>query len=327
MYLVNEMIFEKKILNMYKRIMLVRHDSDGSIFFFSREDFPGLLAEDFSFLGNNKQKLNGHFYYRGQKRTDRLVFFEHGMGNGHVAYMNEINLLTEHGYTVFTYDHTGTRSSEGEHIGGFSQSLADLDHAIKAVRSIPLYREVPISVIGHSWGGFSTMNSPAIDDKITHVIALAGFISVKAIQHQAISGLLKPYRSSVYELEKKTLSSYCTYNALKTLKNTSTKALIIHSKDDPVVSFKQHFEVLRREFGTSDNIEFIELNGKEHNPNYTVDAVKYKNEYFKALKTKKKKKTLSTDEEKQALIDAFDWKRMTAQDMSLWDKIFDFLEK
>ena len=85
------MIFEKKILSIYKSIMLVRHDSDGSVFYFSKEDFPGLLSEDLSFRGNNGQKLNGHFYYRDKKRTDKLVFFEHGMGNGHVAYMNEIN--------------------------------------------------------------------------------------------------------------------------------------------------------------------------------------------------------------------------------------------
>ena len=321
------MIFEKQVINIYKNTLLTRHDADGSVFYFSKSDFPGLLCEESSFTGNKGQRLSAYLYYRDAKRTDRLVIFEHGMGCGHAAYMKEVNLLTEHGYTVFTYDHTGTRCSEGENIGGFSQSLADLDYAIRAIRRMPEYKDTPLSVIGHSWGGFSTMNIPAIYPEITHVVALSGFISTKAIQDQSLGGILKFYRKCVYSLEREALPGYFGYSATDSLKNKATKALIIHSKDDPVVKSEYHFELLRRELAGLPNIEFLELNGKSHNPNYTADAIAYKNSFFQALKKAKKKKMLSTEKEKKDFVSSFDWHRMTAQDMSVWDKIFAFLEK
>lgn len=321
------MIFEKKILEMYKKIFLTRHDPDGTLYYFTKEDFPGLCMQEYSFLGDKGQKLSAYLYYRGEKRTDRLIMFEHGMGNGHAAYMQEINKITEHGYTVFTYDHTGTRCSEGENIGGFSQSLADLDRAYKFVRSIPDYKDADISVIGHSWGGFSTMNIPAIHTDITHVVALAGFISPKAIQEQFFSGLLKFYRSVIYRQELSDFPDYARFDGRKSLKNTKTKALIIHSKDDKTCHFENHFGELKRALSDSENVEFLAVDGKGHNPNYTEDAVKYKDERMAVLRKMLKKKQLTTDEEKAAFIKSSDWLRMTKQDDEIWNKIFDFLER
>ena len=121
------MLFEKSILKMYTGTLLRRHDPDGNLFYFSKSDFTGLESESFSFVGDRGQRLHGEIYFKGAIRTDRIVIFEHGMGCGHVAYMREIDVITERGYTVITYDHTGTRLSGGEHIGGFSQSLCDLE--------------------------------------------------------------------------------------------------------------------------------------------------------------------------------------------------------
>ena len=139
------MIFEKKVLDYYKKILLCRHDPDGSVFYFSKADFDGLISEDSHFFGDKGQRLQAHLYYRGQKRYDRLIIFEHGMGCGHAAYLREINEITERGYTVFTYDHTGTLNSEGENIGGFSQSLSDLDRAVDYVKTLEGYENAKLT--------------------------------------------------------------------------------------------------------------------------------------------------------------------------------------
>ena len=321
------MIFEKQILEKYKATLLCRHDPDGSLYYFSKEDFPGLECEEYSFIGDKGQRLAAYLYYRGEKRTDRLVMFEHGMGCGHAAYMQEINVITEHGYTVFTYDHTGTRCSEGENIGGFSQSLSDLDRAIGFVRSMPEYKTANISVIGHSWGGFSTMNIPAIHPEITHAVALSGFISPRAIQKQFFSGFLRPFRKAVFRNEYEAFPEYAETDARISLKETKTKVLIIHSRDDKTCLFKNHFKALRRAVSDNENVEFLALDGKGHNPNYTEDAVKYKDGCMADLRMKKKHNLLTTDEEKAAFVAAQDWVRMTKQDAEVWDKIFTFLEK
>lgn len=322
------MIFEKQILKIFRKTLLKRHDPDGTVFYFSKEDFDGLGCEEYSFTGDKGQRLMAYLYFKGEKRTDKLVMFEHGMGNGHAAYMQEINLLCTHGYTVFTYDHTGTRCSEGEHIGGFAQSLSDLDRAVAFVRSLPEYSEAEIAVIGHSWGGFSTMNIPALYPDIKKVVAISGFISPRAIQEQFLSGFLKFYRKAIYKSELLAFPEYADYDGRVTLRNAKdTKALIIHSRDDKTCLFDNHFAEMQKALIGCDNVKLIALDGKGHNPHYTKDAVKYKDEFFARLKEKLKKNELDTEEKKREFVDSFDWQRMTAQDEDVWCEIIKFIEK
>lgn len=69
------------------------------------------------------------------------------------------------------------------------------------------------------------------------------------------------------------------------------------------------------------------VEGKKHNPNYTVDAVNYLGEYTGQLTKKLKKKELVTEEQKKAFVDSFDWQRMTAQDENVWAEMFAVLDK
>ena len=321
------MIFEKKIIKIFQNTLLRRHDPDGTVFYFGKESFWGLDCEEYSFIGDKGQRLMAYLYFRGEKRCDKLVIFEHGMGNGHAAYMQEINYLTEHGYTVFTYDHTGTRCSEGENIGGFSQSLSDLDRAVTFVRSMPEYKDTEIYVIGHSWGGFSTMNIAALHPDIKKVVAIAGFISPEAIINQFLGGILKFYRKAVYKTELDAFGDYARFDGRVTLANTKTKALIIHSTDDKTCLYKNHFGELEKALSGCENVELYTVSGKGHNPNYTEDAVKYKDAFFAELKTRVKSGKLQSDEEKSEFVGSFDWERMTRQDEGVWNKILDFIEK
>ena len=69
------------------------------------------------------------------------------------------------------------------------------------------------------------------------------------------------------------------------------------------------------------------LDKKHHNPNYTVAAVNYLNEYVTVRNKFLKEKKLETLEQRKAFINSFDWWRMTEQDNDVWDKIFATLEK
>ena len=321
------MIFERKILDIYKKKLLRRLDDDGSVFYFGKEDFEGLEADNCSFLGEKGQRLYGHFYYRGKRRSDRLIMLDHGMGCGHVGYMREIDEITRRGYTVFTYDHTGTRRSEGNHIGGFSQSLSDLDHAIKYVRSQNEYKYAQISVIGHSWGGFSTLNIAALHPEISHVVALSPYISPKAIQEQVTRGFLKFYREAIYKLEADASPSYVHFDGRESLGRASTKALIIHSRDDSTCLFDNHFVKLKEALGDAKHVEFLALDGKKHHPHYTTNAVNMRSKYNSALKKKRKKKELVERRELESFAASYDWWKMTEQDEDVWQRIFEFLEK
>ena len=69
------MIFEKKIVETYKKALMRRRDPDGTLYYFKKEDFQGLCSEEYSFLGDKGQKLAAYLYYRGEKRTDTCKIF------------------------------------------------------------------------------------------------------------------------------------------------------------------------------------------------------------------------------------------------------------
>ena len=119
---------------------------------------------------------------------------------------------------------------------------------------------------------------------------------------------------------------YAEHDARISLTKTDAKLLIIHSLDDKTVSAKKHFDLLKKALKDRPNTEFVLVSGKGHNPNYTAEAVKYKNEFFAELIRARKAGELDTDEKKATFVSRFDWDRMTAQDEEVWAIILRHLE-
>lgn len=314
------MIFEKKIEKLYRSKMFCRCDDVGLACYFSYEDFAGMICEPYSFKGREGHTLNGAFYSYEGFSEGKLIVFDHGMGGGHRSYMREIEVLCRAGFKVFAYDHTGCMTSEGENTGGFGRSLSDLNCCISALKD-KLGENMRYSVMGHSWGAFSTLNICAFHPDAESIVAISGFVSVKRMVEQFFSGLLSPYAKKIYALERASNPDTAEADAAVSLKNYRGRALIIHSADDPVVSSKKHFNYMKTTLEGKDNIRFISVNGKAHNPNYTVDAVKYLGEYGAKLQKALKKGSLSSPEDKAKFVASFDWHRMTAQDEDLWNEI------
>lgn len=320
------MIFLKQIEKIYRKQVLTRFKDYGTVYYFSEKDFPGLKKYPFDFKGSDGQKLQGYFYCYDNPIAKRLVVFDHGMGGGHRSYFREIEMLCKKGYLVFSYDHTGCMESEGENTKGFSQSLNDLNCCINTLKNIPELKGYDFSVMGHSWGGFSSMNIPSLHPEISHVIAMSGFVSVQEMLKQIFYNI-KGFYNYFYAIEETNNPVFSKVNTVESLKNTDTKVLIIHSKDDKTVNGKKHFEVIKDGLKENCNVEFMLLDGKNHNPNFEAEAVAYKDNFFKDLSKKLKNHELSTDEQKKSFVESYDWWKMTAQDEKVWEKIFNFLER
>lgn len=316
----------RQIEKKYKDILFRRHDSDGSMFYFSHIDFPGLISEEFSFRSKRGHLLKGSFYYYGEPERDRLILFEHGMGNGHNGYFREIERLAREGYLVYSYDHTGCNNSEGEHIYGLSGSLSDLDDCISALVKERGYSESRISVVGHSWGGFSTLNILSLHPHLHSIVAVSGYISIPVMQKQA-APIPYPLRVGLYDLESRTNPDFAKSEAIEVLKKADRPALIIHSTDDKTVSYRANFLALMAALKGKENISFLTVKGSGHNPFFTKDAFAYKEAFYRDLKKKRKKGQLRTAEQRAAFVASYDWNRMTCQNESVWKEIFAFLEK
>ena len=183
------MLFEKKVVNFVLGQLLTRQDNPQGIFYFTPAHFPGLAAHPYSFKSHKGYDLKGFFYCHDNPAPGKLVVFDHGMGNGHRAYMREIETLCRAGFLVYSYDHSGCMASGGQHIGGFAQSLADLDDCIKALKHDQALADREIYVVGHSWGGFSTMNIGAIHPEVKKIVSMSGFVSVERVVKQMLGPL------------------------------------------------------------------------------------------------------------------------------------------
>ena len=318
------MLFEKQIVHMYRGMMYARCDDTETVFYFAPKDFSGLQAEPHSFAASGGHTLQGYFYQYKNPVPNRLVVFDHGFGGGHRAYMKEIHMLCKHGYRVFAYDHTGCMESGGETPNGLSQSLCDLNDCIAMLKADPRCAETDISVMGHSWGAFSTLNITALHPDISHIVAMAGYVSVPEMIGTFFSGLLKGYRKAVLTVETESNPRFIAYNAVETLSRSKTKALLIYSENDSMCP-RKHYDILHAGLEGKDNIRFLLLPNKGHNPNYTEDAVKYLNEFGKARAKLARKKGL-TAEEKAAFVASYDWDRMTVQDEAVWAAVFEHLD-
>ena len=318
------MIFEKQIVGTFRNNFLRRCDDTGTAFYYSAADFEGLEAETFSFPSCKGHDLKGCFYHYAEFIPGRILVFDHGFGGGHRSYMKEIELLCRHGYLVFSYDHTGCMESGGDSIGGFTQSLVDLNDCLKALKATERCHGLDFSVMGHSWGGFSTLNICALHPDISHIVVLSGFVSVNKLVESFFGGILKGYRKAILALE--TNPDFAHYNAVESLSGTDAQVLLIYSENDKLVSKKVHFDALKAGLSHKKNIRFLLEKNKGHNPNYTEDAVSYLAEYSAAVGSKLKKKELETEEAKQLFLATWNWERMTDQDIMVWAQIFKTLD-
>lgn len=320
------MIFEKQVVDLFKKKMYTRCDDTGKAFYFSAADFEGLHQEAYPFTASAGHNLRGYLYSYADPKPGRLVVFDHGFGGGHRSYMREIELLCRHGFLVLAYDHTGCMESGGETPNGFAQSLCDLNDCITAVKSDPRFAGFTLSVMGHSWGAFSTLNICALHPEIAHIVAMSGFVSVELMVGTFFSGLLGGYRKAVWKLEQRSNPKFSQFNAVESLSEFGGKALLIYSDDDQMCRKTPHFDTLAAGLSRKENIRLLLVGGKGHNPNYTADAVKYLEEYSSKLAKMDKKKLLETEAQKKAFRDSFDWCRMTEQDDAVWQEIFRTLD-
>lgn len=319
------MILKQTVLKIYQDIAYVRCDDDKTAYYFSVNDFPNLHKNEYIFNSSKGHKLHGNFYYYPNPIAKRVIIFDHGFGGGHLSYMKEIEKLCSFGFLVFSYDHTGCMNSGGENTYGMAQSLCDLNDALTELKRIDKLNGYDFSVVGHSWGGYSTLNICSLHPEISHIVVISGFVSVKELINSYFPGILKIYRKYILELEEKNNSNFVKYDARESLKNSNAAILLIYSENDKLCK-KYHYDILHSALNEKQNVKFILEKNKGHNPNYTVEAVSYLQKYIKEKNRLKRKNKLQTTKDKSDFIKSFDWDKMTKQDEKIWSEIYKSLK-
>lgn len=255
--------------------ILVYHDNFGGRFetadwmAYSVSDFEGLKVTECTFPSNGGQLLAGYHYNKENQQIKGVVVLAHGFGGGgHNTYMDIADYFTSNGYLVFAYDATGNDKSEGDSVGGLPQGVIDLDYALRYVKQAEEYRDLPIVLFGHSWGGYSVGAVLNCHPDVKAAVLVAGFdCSTELVEQwgESMAGpvikLFMPY-ASLYEHLK--FGKYAAYSAMDGFAGSDAGVMILQSRDDPVVLPENGYEKFYQVYGGNPRFRFIEYEDRGH---------------------------------------------------------------
>ncbi|MFI3114752.1 MAG: alpha/beta hydrolase [Clostridia bacterium] len=260
----------------YKYHFGSRVSHDNNYFEYITEKNTSFVKEDVSFQSNEGQILRGGIYTQVENDDPRgFIIFVHGNKLSHEEYLAEIEWLTLENYVVFSYDNTGTQSSDGDSLKGLTQAVIDLSHALEYVKGM---YDLPYILIGHSWGGFavSSVYEYGVSYDVDAIVSLAGFykninivIDIAKLYVGDVVQILRPYLE-VYEWYL--FAENSNLDGIDGLKNTTAKVLMIHSEDDHIVGYNNNFLVYKNAFENDDRFTFISYEDAGHRLTITGEA-------------------------------------------------------
>ena len=306
------------IVNQYKKNLVRRYNKVVGIPYYSFKDFQGLKQDANVFINSRGVEIHYYFYYYDNFKKEPLILFCPGIGPGHTSYLREIETIAKHGYKVLTLDYTGCGESGGEILGSLNMPTLD---AVELLDLLKLKEQ--IIVMGHSLGGYTSLNLINVRNEIKKAIVMSGFISIRSLIKEYVHSNFVTNR--ILKYEEKTVPEYYSLNNNDYIKATNDKLLVIQSEDDNLVPYKIALKVF--EDLNNPSIKTIKFNGRKHNPNYTKEAVDYMNEVFSNLAKQTKNKTIKTDEDRINYFKNVSIDKLTEQDDKLFEKIFSFIEE
>ncbi|HBH94169.1 MAG TPA: alpha/beta hydrolase [Ruminococcaceae bacterium] len=247
------------------------------------KDYP---REPISFM-SGKNKLQGYLY--GSANSKGLVVISHGLGGGAEGYLSETLRFVDEGYQVFGFDNTGCNESEGENCIGLSQSVIDLDAALTFIEQDSRFKDLPVLLYGHSWGGYAVTAVLNFDHNIAASVSVAGFNKPMQMIIEWARGMMGGFAYAEYPyiwLYNKTIfGSNLDIYAVDGINKTQTPVLLIHGAEDHTIGINESAIMSYKNQITNPNVQYKLCDKKNQNGHNTlfrsVEALNYCDELDK----------------------------------------------
>ena len=312
----------------YESVFGVRYETQGWLKF-SASDYEGLSVKRSDFISNG-MTLAGYKYTKSNQDVKGVVVISHGMGGGgHNFYMPLVDVFTSNGYLVFAYDARGNDNSQGNSVEGLPQGVVDLDNALCHIRNDDEYKNLPVALIGHSWGGYSVANVLKTHPEVKAAVVVAGFNESEDLleyQGKAFTGMsttpVMPYLK-LYE-RIKFGKKYTKSTALDSMASSDAGIMIIHSKDDETVPTKYGYDKFYEEFAEDNRFEFLLYEDRGHSfILYSDDSKAYRDELNENYKNyvESSGKEYSEETKSEFMATHLDKKKCFEPDKELMERI------
>ena len=180
----------------------------------------------------NGVSLSGLVIGNGQKGVIVMV---HGMRSGMDAHFAEADYFAAQGYTVFSFDGSGTRTSGGSSRKSVSLARDDLNAALDWLETTAL-SDLPVFLYGHSSGGYAVATTL---DRADATVAICAFDD----PIDTMCDTARPYVGFLARLQRPFLALWnrieagadANESASACISQTDAPILIIGASEDQVI--------------------------------------------------------------------------------------------
>ena len=139
-----------------------------------RRDYPSLEEREEISFACGKETLMGYLYESPSPKG--VVIVAHGVANLADANGAQVqNYYVNHNYDVFAIDMTGCGRSSGSGMKTLYESKYCVANAVKTVKKHNKTKDLPVFLIGHSWGGYGVVTATDEVDGVSAVAAFSGY--------------------------------------------------------------------------------------------------------------------------------------------------------
>ena len=234
-------------------------------------------------FNSRENNLQGFIY--GGANTDGLVVISQGLGGTADSYFPMIMYFVDKGWRVFSFNNTGVGGSEGNDTGGLYQSVIDLDAALVFVEKTSSMNDLPVMLVGHSWGGYAVCAVLNYTHPVNAVVSFAGYNNGREMFEEngkssagVLFNLLKP---QFRKIEKQRFGDVAKLTAIDGINKTDIPVMIVQSSDDDVISAKTTSIYAHRREITNPHVEIIYKDGEDATGHERVFGSKKRKEYAK----------------------------------------------
>jgi len=222
-------------------------------------------------------------YYYGCKDSKKLIVLSHGFRSGADDFLPLICALRERGYSVFSYDGTGTYDSKGRTLVGMCQALVDLDHTLSFLAREAQFRHEELYLVGHSLGGYAALSALRLHPEVKACVALAPVRDGTALMTETAElfvGKLALVGKPVFSvLQRLSFGKYTEYNSVDGINSSRIPILIVQGKDDEILTYRKTSLCACKDRLKSPNLSFWVIEGESASHSglwHSEAAVRYK---------------------------------------------------
>jgi len=232
--------------------------------YFTWDDIDLERREVRFYSGGNE--LQGFVY--GMENDKGLVVISHGLGGTADAYFSLIMFFVDKGWRVFAFNNTGVAGSEGRNMRGLSQSVIDLDAALAFVEGTSEFNDLPVMLLGHSWGGYAVCAVLSLGRNVNAVVSAAAFNCPGEIFREQgvrmVGGLFFLLNPHFWVIHRQLFGDAARLTAIDGINRAGVPVMIVQCLDDDLIRATTTSIFAHRDRITNPNVEIVLREGIGH---------------------------------------------------------------